>query len=159
MNVVQRAVKTINETVTPSLDNLSPVEASQPDNIPRLQLFYLKHKAKKAQTYKKKVPLKLNEIVKVAKKDLFRQRGFKPRWSSENYHITAVLDNAIPTAYYVSSFGRRLFYREELNPIKNLSDLSSSLSQRKVLGIFGSKQFATQWLRSGKPIKFETIEH
>ena len=120
-----------------------------------LQMFRLRQKAGYDALFKHEKRLKLGQSVLIVKEDPFRQRGFKPRWSSEVYHITKVLTNQAPTGYHVSTFGKRMFYRQELNPVANEETLASSMSARKILAIFSQKKFAVQWLRSGKPIKFQ----
>ena len=137
------------------MDYLSPLEARKPTNVARLQMFYLKKKVKHANSFKKKVSLALNQNVKIVIKDPFKQRGFKARWSSKVYQIVKVLKNAIPTAYRVSSFGSRLFYEQELNPVVEEERLAASAVSRKILGIINDKKFAIRWLRSGKPLEYE----
>ena len=153
-SVLQRAVSTYNHTSSSAILNLSPLEASEPTNVARLQMYYLKKKYDHAQSFKKKPPLKVGQSVKVVFRDPFKQRGFKRRWSSETYHITKVLDNAVPTCYNVSSFGSKLFYLQELNPVVEEEHLKQSVTSRKILGIISDKQFPNRWLRSGKPLDY-----
>ena len=154
-SVLQATVKSLNETKLPSLNYLSPAEALKEKNIPKLQLFYLKRRAIRAKKFKEKKPLKLGTAVKVAITQKFKNRGFKPRWGGVHY-VTKVLDNSIPTVYYVSSFGTRIFYRNQLLEIENLKQLESSLVNKKlILTIMKDKLFAVKFLKSGKPIDWE----
>ena len=154
--VLQSAVKSINETQTPALDHLSPSEAILPQNQARIQLFNLKRKAQYANSFKDQKPaFTVGQFVKIVKLDPFRQRGFKARWSKEVYQITRILNDNYPIGYNVSSFGRTLFYKEQLSAAADPSELSKSTISKKILGIIGDKNFAIKWLRNGKPIDFE----
>ena len=154
---MSRAVSTYNNTQTPSLNNLSPIQANEPDNIAFLQKFYLQKKKKHAGLFKKTPKFKVGQAVKIVVKDKFRQRGFRPRWSKEIYKISKILDNALPIGYYVDGFGSKLFYEQELNPILSEPQLSSSLTAKKILAIIMDKMVATSYLRSGKGNHFERL--
>ena len=152
-SVLQRACSIYNQTESKALMGLSPNMASMPKNVARLQMYYLKKKSKHAESFTKKEPLKVGQAVKVVYRDPFRQRGFKRRWSDKTYHIAKVLNNAVPTGYYVTSFGSRLFYSQELNPVAEESHMADSIKSRKILGIISDKQIPIRWLRSGKPLE------
>ena len=150
------ALKIYNNTVSPSLQNLSPTEALHLDNIPKLQAFYLKKRAKKNKPFLQRKPyFHLNQSVKKIVIDRFKQRGHRPRFSDKTFRITQVLDDAVPIAYHISEHGKKLFYKEELVATADLNILNESVTSKKILGIISSKQFAIKWLRSGKPIEFE----
>ena len=155
VKILQSAVNSLNNRSSPALDHLSPNQAFQAKNMARVQMFRLRRKAAYDASFKREKRLKVGQSVLIVKEDPFRQRGFKPRWSSEVYHITKVLTNQVPTGYRISTFGKRMFYRQELNPVANQETLASSMSARKILAIFSQKKFAVQWLRNGKPIKFQ----
>ena len=156
--VLQESVNTLNHTPLKSLNWMTPVEAFDPENTGRLQTFYLSKKVKHASSFKgrHKDELKVDQSVKIAIRDPFRQRGYKQRWSKEVYSVSKVLDNAVPTCYNVNGFGSRLFYREELNPVlATETQLSSTFTSKKILRIIKDQRFPTKFLRSGKAIEFQ----
>ena len=87
----------------------------------------------------------MGQFVKIVKLDPFRQRGFKARWSKEVYQITRILNDNYPIGYNVSSFGKTLFYKEQLSAAGDPSELSKSTISKKILGIIGDKNFAIKW--------------
>lgn len=140
---------------------MKPSEASKPDNIVKLQTFYLKRRAAKAKPLIDKPPyFKLGQhvrrIILGETGGIGRFRGHKPRFSSKVFRITAILDDARPTAFRISEHGKALFYKEELTPSGDDETMNSSVIQKKILGILSSKRFAVKFLRNGKPIQFET---
>ena len=136
------------------MDDLSPKEALLPDNIARLQKYFLKKRYEKVQPYKHRKPyFQLNDPVKVIQLDKFRQRGDKPRFSKKSYRISQILDDSIPICYRVTGHGSTLFYREQLT--LSSDELEEKKTHKRILSILSDKQFATRWLRSGKAIQYE----
>ena len=130
------------------------MEALLPDNIARLQQFYLKKRYEKTKPYLHKKPyFQLNEAVRKIEVNNFRQRADKNRFSKQTYRITKILSNAVPIAYYISQHPGQLFYKEQLSPVSDEKDIITT--KKRILAIISDKKFATKWLRNGKAIEYQ----
>ena len=153
--MLELATKIYNSTPSPSLLNLSPNQASLPNNVAALQAFYLSRRARRATKLKKPAKYHEGQLVKKAVVDPFKQRGDRPRLSQANYTITKVLDKAVPTTYEISGHEGKVFYEQQLFPVANQEELQKSVRARRILVILHKKNFPVQFLRSGRPLKFE----
>ena len=159
--ILQQAFKIYNSTKQPSLLNWSPIEAStSPDAIAQLQAYYFRRRANRAEKFKNEKPAFYEgQIVKIVKKDPFRQRVTKKRFSTENYKIRKVVRSSVPIVYKLADLNGtsllRTFYKEELTAAQSQEELQKSLKSKRILAILSKKSFATKWLRSGKAIEFE----
>ena len=154
--VLQEAVKTYNHTRSPTLDNLSPKEASKGDNIARLQGFYLKKRARKVRPYLKQKPaFHIGQYVKILlTNEKLRQRCDRKRFSEENY-VISYITKTVPFTYRVKSLGKRAFYKEQLTPVLDPKLVKESLTNKRILTIMEKRKFPIKWLRSGKAVDFE----
>ena len=147
----------LNDISIRSLKNLSPIEALHPDNIGKLQSFFLKRRAEKNQSrLKRKSYFEVGQLVKKVITNPFRNRGYQHRFSIKNYKILAVLDDQVPVAYRLSEHPKnKIFYKEQLVAVGDESELRTSRVEKRILGIISAKHFPTKWLRSGKPTQYE----
>ena len=139
------------------MNNFTPIEAGHPDNIGKLQTFYLKRRAEKNKPRLKRKPyFAVGQLVKKVINNPFRNRGYQHRFSSKNYRIATILDDQVPVAYRLSEHPKnKIFYKEELLAVGDESQLKKSRVEKKILKIVSAKKIPTSWLRSGKPSSYE----
>ena len=160
-SILEQAVKIYNSTPQSSLLGNSPDQASSdPDIIAQLQAYNLRKRANRAKTFKNEKPAyKVGELVKIVEVDPFRQRVTTKRFSKENYKIRKVV-NSVPITYKLSEIDgtklTRTFYKQELALAEDHTILNASVQAKRILAIIEKKDFPTKFLRSGKPLSFET---
>ena len=154
ISVLKRALKSYNNTSTPSLNNISPQKALKNDNVVMLQRFFLNNRYNKIKNRLYDKPrFVIGQKVKKIITEKF-QRGFKPRFSSKIYEITKIFDDAKPIRYQISDNSKTKYYFNQLTPY--LESLESD-NYIKVLNIISHKVKPIKFLRSGKAIQFEKL--
>ena len=154
ISVLKRALKSYNNTSTPSLNNISPQKALKNDNVVMLQRFFLNNRYNKIKSHLHNKPrFVIGQKVKKIITEKF-QRGFKPRFSSKIYEITKIFDDAKPIRYQISDNSKTKYYFNQLTPY--LESLESD-NYIKVLNIISHKVKPIKFLRSGKDIQFEKL--
>ena len=158
--VLQQAVKIYNHTEQVSLLGKTPIEAAtSPDVIAQLQAYNFRKRAKKAEKFAKQKPAFFEgQIVKKTEVDPFRQRVTHKRFSKENFKVRKIVKSA-PFVYKLSKTDGtplpRSYYKDELSASQEDDILNKSISSKRILAILSKKQFATKWLRSGRPLTYE----
>lgn len=153
VSVLQNSIEIYNNNPSRSIANLTPNEACTPKNHSKLQKFLFSKRAEKAKThiYKKPLYREGQSVRKLINPHKFT-RGFKPRWSSDHSIISKVYTNSLPITYRLEG-EKRLYYNQELQSSNPRADLEDKF--HKILSIVHVKKRATEFLRSGKPTKYE----
>ena len=146
--VLSRAVSIYNSTKSPSLNFLSPIEASKADNIVKLQEFLFKKRAAALKSRLNQKPVfEVNQLVRKTIHNPWN-RVSNPRYSEKSYKISRIVKSGRPICYNLEGHGRKLFYAQQLTPVSD--DHHESLQKKELLGIISSKIFVISRLRSGK---------
>ena len=154
--VLQNSVETYNLTKTPALDGLCPSEAIQPEYTGRLQTFFLKRLYEKNRSYRNRPPKfsKGDYVKRLLNDRTMRKRGDRIKFGKEINQISKVIKSN-PATYKLHGLPGT-YYSQSLIPVINPKLTEQSVAQRTILEILESRKFATKWLRSGKPIEYES---
>ena len=147
------ALKIYNNTSSKGLpQGITPNKAANPDNIPKIQHFYLRRRAlwaKKMKTRHPRSKFKVGDRVRKTEEadSLGPQRGHKIKFSTKVYEVVSIT-KTLPRMYHIGIFKagkQRAFYGSELRIAEE-----RTTDAPRIEAIISSKKQPLTHLRSGK---------